>query len=309
MTKKIDVLIEDPPISGQRYALITIVGPHLKQKCDVNGIKIRGVVDSVEKAKQLTKRLMNIDNDYDIYTVEVGKFFPLNVDPMEVQDVQYENEQLNALVKNYLQNRQDANDHYHKRKADLMKKAIEEGKKEGQEELAKKQEHPISVLQRKLQYEDKLKELKEEVNSLEADLELTTTKYITNYTDEERQLANDEFKTIVGEDVTEQPVQERSIEDIRNEIATEIATENTQNTTPLQETLDNLKLIEQKISEFNTTLNDIDQEVSPNIYNNIVTKLSSLNVNRDSLIQKLQDPTLVNNFVNSSENSHNTLFH
>lgn len=43
MSKTIDYLFEDPPITGQTYALVSIVGPHMPQKCDVWGLKIRGV--------------------------------------------------------------------------------------------------------------------------------------------------------------------------------------------------------------------------------------------------------------------------
>jgi hypothetical protein len=119
--KSIDYLVEDAPIPSQRYALISIVGPHMRQKCDVWGLKIRGVADSLDTAKALTKKIMKLDKDYDIYTVDVGKFFPLAVEPYDVSNVEYENEQLNALVKNYLENKEKANEHWHHRKQEMMK--------------------------------------------------------------------------------------------------------------------------------------------------------------------------------------------
>lgn len=185
MTKVIDYLSEDQEISGQKYALISIVGPHLPQKCDVWGLKIRGIVDSVADAKQLTKKLMKFDNMYDIYTVSVGKFFPLNVEPYDIKEVEHDEERLNNLMKNYLKNREDSNEHYQQRKQTMMEKAIQEGSKESQSELASKVEHPISVLQRKQKFEEKAIELKQQLESLEKDLELTCTKYST-YTDEQR---------------------------------------------------------------------------------------------------------------------------
>ena len=86
--KTIDFLFEDPEIPSQKYALISIVGPHMKQKCNVWGLKIRGVADTIDAAKNLCKRLLRIDNNYDIYTVEVGKFFPLNVDPLQIDNIE-----------------------------------------------------------------------------------------------------------------------------------------------------------------------------------------------------------------------------
>ena len=104
--KSIDYLFEDPEIPSQKYALVSIVGPHMPQKCDVWGLKIRGTTDSVDKAKTLCKRLLRLDNNYDIYTVEVGKFFPLAVEPNEISDIEYQNDQLNTLVKSYLENKE-----------------------------------------------------------------------------------------------------------------------------------------------------------------------------------------------------------
>lgn len=306
MSKQIDVLSEDLPITGQVYALISIVGPNLKQKCNMYGIKIRGVADTIEKAKQMTKRIMKVDNDYDIYTVEVGKFFPLNVDPMEVSDIEYENEQLNSLVKNYLENRQQANEHYHQRKAALMKKAIQEGQKEGQAELANKKEHPISVLQRKQIYQDKLKELKDEMETLEKDLELTSNKY-DSYTDEERQLANDEFTNAIKNEIEPTTVTDkRSIGDIKNEITNELNTENIENT------LGKLKLVENDIQELDETLRIMDKESSPNMFDKLTTKLNTLIISRDSLKEILNNKNLVNNYINNSytgtSSGHDSLF-
>ena len=95
----IDYLFEDPPISNQQYALVSIVGPNMPQKCDTWGLKIRGTTDTLEKAKTMCQKILKIDNNYDIYTVEVGKFFPLVVEPHQIQDIEYQNQQLNTLIK------------------------------------------------------------------------------------------------------------------------------------------------------------------------------------------------------------------
>jgi DNA repair exonuclease SbcCD ATPase subunit len=273
--KTVDLLNEDQPINGQKFALISIVGPNLKQKCNIYGIKIRGVADTVDKAKQMTKRIMQYDNDYDIYTVEIGKFFPLDVDPMEIQDIEYQNEQLNTLVKSYLENRQQANDHYEQRKNDLRKKAIQEGTKEGQAELAERKEHPISVLQRKQAYEEKLKELQDEIDTLGKDLELTTIKY-DSYSEEERTVARLEI-----ENATKEP----STDELKN---------------PVENTLDELKLIENQIQELNNKIDETDETNSPNVYTQLLTQRTTLVESLDSLKEKLNDKTTVNDYINKS---------
>jgi hypothetical protein len=189
-SKSIDYLFEDPEIPSQKYALVSIVGPHMPQKCDVWGLKIRGTTDSVDKAKSLCKRLLKLDNNYDIYTVEVGKFFPLAVEPNEIGDIEYQNDQLNTLVKSYLENKESANEMWHKRKIEMIDQAVKEGK--NQEEFSNKPEHPISILQRIRNYEDSITETERSLETLKNELEASREKF-SFYTQEERENALKEF--------------------------------------------------------------------------------------------------------------------
>jgi hypothetical protein len=177
--REIDVLFEDPPITGQMYALVSIVGPNLNQKCNVYGLKVRGVAENMEKAKAMTQRLMKVDNNYDIYTVEVGKFFPLQVDPHEVGEVEYENQQLNTLIKSYLENKELANDQWHARKNEMIKEAIKEGQSKD-----KAPEHPVAVLQRLRNLEQSITDQKNNIDIMQQDLALTR-EALSKYSDEE----------------------------------------------------------------------------------------------------------------------------
>lgn len=219
MSKEIDYLFEDPAVSGQQFALVSIVGPNMNQKCSVWGLKVRGTCDSVEKARSMTKKLLKIDPDYDIYTVEVGKFFPLQVEPNEISDVEYQNDALNKLVKGYLENREAANDQWHERKRELMKKAIEEGK--NQEELNAKPEHPVAVLQRMKQFESVLEELTEKVEVAKRDLQMTKSKFDEMYTEEEKEIAIKELESEI-KDVKAEVATEMSIEEIRQKLAQDL---------------------------------------------------------------------------------------
>lgn len=219
MSKEIDYLFEDPAISGQQFALVSIVGPHMNQKCEIWGLKVRGTCENVEKARAMTKKLLKIDPDYDIYTVEVGKFFPLQVEPNDITDIEYQNEALNKLVKGYLENREAANDQWHERKRDLMKKAIEDGK--NQEELNAKPEHPVAVLQRIKEFESILKELSEKVEVAKRDLEMTKTKFDDIYTEEEKTLAIKELESEI-KDVKAEIKTELSIEEIRQKLTQDL---------------------------------------------------------------------------------------
>ena len=190
--KVIDYLFEDPEITNQKYALVSIVGPHMPQKCDVWGLKVRGAADSLENAKALCKRLLRIDNHYDIYTVDVGKFFPLAIDPLKVQNVEYQNTQLNELVKNYLENRENANVEYEKRKNDMIKKAIAEGKSKKDQE---NEEHPIAILNRIEEITEKMNQAKQHLEDLSSALSYNKGEY-DKFTLDMRESAELEFSKL-----------------------------------------------------------------------------------------------------------------
>lgn len=307
--KSIDYLVEDPPLPSQRYALISIVGPHMRQKCDVWGLKIRGVADSLETAKALTKKIMKLDKDYDIYTVDVGKFFPLAVEPYDVSNVEYENEQLNALVKNYLENKEKANEHWHHRKQEMMKEAIREGQAEGQEELAKRKEHPIAVLQRIQNFEDKLKDESEKLQSLQEDLKLAREKF-ASYTQEERDLADAELKNAIENNVEPTVPEEKTltVEDIRKEIMEELNNEQPQEN--VEETLSKLKDLEEEIRELETTLSGVNSETAPSVYSTLSKQLNKLKESQAMLKERLNQADAVNAYINSNynEGKHDSLF-
>jgi hypothetical protein len=113
---QIDYLPEDKLIPSQQFALITIIGPNMKAKCDVYGMKVRGVCSNLEETKTLSKRIMEDDNTFDIYTVPIGKFFPLNVSDDKSIPVEYQNEELNKLMKNYMESTENSHREWQKQK-------------------------------------------------------------------------------------------------------------------------------------------------------------------------------------------------
>lgn len=189
--KEIDYLFEDPVIPSQMYALVSIVGPNLQQKCNVYGIKIRGVTDSLERAKTMAQKLTKIDPDFDIYTVEVGKFFPIDIDPLDLSNVEYQNTKLNELVKGYLENRENAQIEYERRKNDMLKKAIAEGKSDGKETS----EHPVAILNRLDELNMRIAQEKQQLENLMSALTLNQTEY-DKFTQDVKDEAEKEFKKL-----------------------------------------------------------------------------------------------------------------
>ena len=307
MSKKtIDYLFEDPPISHQRFALVSIVGPHMPQKCDVWGIKIRGVAESVEKAKGMTQKLMKIDNNYDIYTVEVGKFFPLAVEPHEVGEVEYENQQLNELIKNYLANREAANEQWHQRKAEMIKDAIREGK--AQEEMSNKPEHPVAVLQRIKSFEDQMKSLQQDIESVAKDLELARNKFQT-YSEEDRATADAELqsaiKQITAESETKNESTEMSLHDIRKQLGaglSEVGEGSSSSVADdsIKKVLVEIESTEQELQELNVMKTSLDPNTSPNVYKRVNQQITEISEKLQNLKLKLNNSEDVNQFINDN---------
>uniref|UniRef100_A0A6C0H7F7 Uncharacterized protein n=1 Tax=viral metagenome TaxID=1070528 RepID=A0A6C0H7F7_9ZZZZ len=306
MSKKtIDYLFEDPPISQQRFALVSIVGPHMPQKCDVWGIKIRGVAESVEKAKGMTQKLMKIDNNYDIYTVEVGKFFPLAVEPHEVGEVEYENQQLNELIKNYLANREAANEQWHQRKSEMIKDAIREGK--AQEELSNRPEHPVAVLQRIKSFEERMKSLQEDIDCVAQDLDLARTKFQT-YSEEERATADSELQSVIKQITTESETKnestEMSLNDIRKQLGAGLSELGESSSSVLDDSIKKvlveIESTEQELQELNAMKTSLDPKTSPNVYRRVCQQITEITEKLQSLKLKLNNSEHVNQFINDS---------
>ena len=281
--KTIDFLFEDPEIPSQKYALISIVGPHMKQKCNVWGLKIRGVADTIDAAKNLCKRLLRIDNNYDIYTVEVGKFFPLNVDPLQIDNIEYQNDQLNTLIKSYLENKNNANELWHKRKIEMIEEAINEGK--NQSEFANKPEHPIAVLYRIRDYEQTINELEGQLKTVNDRLENARSKF-SGYTDVEK---SDAMTKIENEHLTSENKTEIKVDEIRSDESVNV-----------ESIIEKLKKNEVELEEMTSFQESISETSAPSAYKRISQNISELQKEISSLKNILNDKNLINQYINNN---------
>jgi hypothetical protein len=286
----IDYLFEDPPITNQKFALVTIVGPNMSQKCDTWALKVRGVANTLEEAKSMCQRLMKIDNNYDIYTVDVGKFFPLTVEPHDVQDIEYSNTELNNLIKSYLENRQNANDQWHSRKNEMIQKAIEEGK--NQQELLKKPEHPISVLNRMKTYEEKIKSLNQEIESTQHDLKLAKDKF-ASFSQEEKDAA-------LNEVVEQSNSSSMSIDQIRSQLVTELQDTNSNSNSNLEDTLQSIQKLEKQHSEVTSVRDNLDKETSQFTFTKLTQEIDDIESQINTLKKTLNNSELVNDYINTN---------
>jgi len=73
-------------------------------RTSMRGVKVRGVYGNPKEAELKAKKLQSKDKYHNIFMAEVGKWTPWDPSPHEVADQDYNNDQLNNLMKKYKEN-------------------------------------------------------------------------------------------------------------------------------------------------------------------------------------------------------------
>ena len=73
-------------------------------RTSMRGVKVRGVYGNPKEAEIKAKKLQSKDKYHNIFLGEVGKWTPWDPSPNEVKDQEYNNDQLNNLMKKYKEN-------------------------------------------------------------------------------------------------------------------------------------------------------------------------------------------------------------
>lgn len=73
-------------------------------RTSIRGLKVRGVFGNAKEAEIKAKKLQNKDKYHNIFLAEVGKWTPWDPSPNEVKEQEYNNDQLNTLMKKYREN-------------------------------------------------------------------------------------------------------------------------------------------------------------------------------------------------------------
>jgi hypothetical protein len=86
----------------------------------MRGIKIRGVFDTMEEAKNRIEFLKKVDKNFDIYVGQVGCWCPWSPNPNDLDNQEYAETQLNTLMKEYKKNMESKDDVFEKRKQEAI---------------------------------------------------------------------------------------------------------------------------------------------------------------------------------------------
>lgn len=119
--KKTDHLEEDfIKLSGQNYALISVVSPVSTQKHDMCALKIRGVFENKEDAQHHAKRLMQSDSTFDVFLVDLYKWLPIPPDSSEINDHVFQEEALNDIIRGHKEEQLRVKEHFEERKNESL---------------------------------------------------------------------------------------------------------------------------------------------------------------------------------------------
>jgi hypothetical protein len=101
-------------------------------RTSMRGLKVRGSYATHQEAKRQADALSEIDRSHNVYIGQVGYWLPWDPDPFDVPDQEYQNKELNMLMKNYEENLASKDKFYEERKREKIRQALEETERKKQ---------------------------------------------------------------------------------------------------------------------------------------------------------------------------------
>lgn len=158
-----DILLEDPVIPSQQYALFSYLLPDPKRnELHRPMIKFRGAYRTRDEAKHNAQRLSKLDEHQyvNIYEIQVGAwgnlFTPEEIANQDI-DIQYSNELMQEMMQGYRDQKDKVDTEYSERKKYRKEQLEFDSSKEGQKYLNDMEEHVIAIKDRLEKYKEDLK--------------------------------------------------------------------------------------------------------------------------------------------------------
>lgn len=86
----------------------------------MRGIKVRGVFETLNEAKNRSEFLKRTDKNHNIFIGQVGVWCPFSPNPDEISDQEYSETQLNTLMKEYKKNQETKDEIFENRKQTII---------------------------------------------------------------------------------------------------------------------------------------------------------------------------------------------
>jgi hypothetical protein len=111
-------------------------------RTSVRGVKVRGVFDTKREADVRAAVLQRQDSLFDVFVGQIGYWCPWDPNPQKIGDIEYMNNDLNKLVKEYKANEVKKDMFYQEQKSQRQKESLNaEDRLKHQEGLAKMKEY------------------------------------------------------------------------------------------------------------------------------------------------------------------------
>lgn len=151
------------------------------------GIKIRGTYSTYGEAKRRSTTISKFDKNHHVYIGQVGYWLPWNPDPHEVPDQEYQQKELNVLMKKYRENLISKDQFFHERNREKMETALKKNKnvkkiKEEDKKTLSKVRNTIAEKNKILAEVESKKETKKEVLDEKVSTEISGINKVTKET-------------------------------------------------------------------------------------------------------------------------------
>jgi hypothetical protein len=134
----------------------------------LTGLKVRGVYNTYEEACEQAKQLQQVDPYFNVYVGEMGKWLPFDPSPEQVQSSEYANQELNNMMKSYLENQEKAKLFHEQRKNEMVRKNILENLTVRKQNLDEAQSKLNSAKgSEKKGFEETVKSIEENIRKME----------------------------------------------------------------------------------------------------------------------------------------------
>lgn len=132
-------------LSGQNFALISIVSPQSDQKSENICLKIKGVFNTIEEANKHAEMLQKIDSTFDIYVVEMYSWLLVPPDP-SLMEQKHVDSKLNEIIGGHRESQLKAKMYFEERKRELIENINIENDRRKEENEKMKEENENTVV-------------------------------------------------------------------------------------------------------------------------------------------------------------------
>jgi hypothetical protein len=173
-SQKLNLLTEDSiNPSDQKFVCVSFLTNRKEDEkvTSLSAFKVRGCFSTYEEACAHAKQLQQVDELFHVFVGEVGKWLPFdpNPDSESVKNSEYANDQLNQMMKAYMENQEKAKLYHEHRKNEMVKKNLLDSISERHNNLrdVKKKMKKTSDEVEKNKLETSIKSIEEQIKKME----------------------------------------------------------------------------------------------------------------------------------------------